>query len=73
MPPTRPRATSRRAPAARLGADFHRFWAAGALTNLGDGVLFTALPLIAATLTQDPLAVSAWWTSASCRGCSSRP
>lgn len=42
----------------RLGGTFHRFWAAGTLTNLGDGMLATALPLIAATLTHDPLAVS---------------
>ncbi|MEU4286294.1 MULTISPECIES: MFS transporter [Nocardiopsis] len=42
----------------RLGGLFHRFWAAGTLTNLGDGMLATALPLIAATLTHDPLAVS---------------
>ncbi|OOC54501.1 MULTISPECIES: MFS transporter [Nocardiopsis] len=42
----------------RLGRTFHRFWAAGTLTNLGDGMLATALPLIAATLTHDPLAVS---------------
>jgi MFS family permease len=42
----------------RLGGAFHRFWAAGTLTNLGDGMLATALPLIAATLTHDPLAVS---------------
>ncbi|ASU59352.1 MFS transporter [Nocardiopsis dassonvillei] len=41
-----------------LGGLFHRFWAAGTLTNLGDGMLATALPLIAATLTHDPLAVS---------------
>ncbi|MEU1900557.1 MFS transporter [Nocardiopsis dassonvillei] len=41
-----------------LGGVFHRFWAAGTLTNLGDGMLATALPLIAATLTHDPLAVS---------------
>ncbi|MCP3013309.1 MFS transporter [Nocardiopsis dassonvillei] len=42
----------------RLGGVFHRFWAAGTLTNLGDGMLTTALPLVAATLTHDPLAVS---------------
>ncbi|MFD6952918.1 MFS transporter [Nocardiopsis sp. TSRI0078] len=42
----------------RLGRAFHRFWAAGTLTNLGDGMLATGLPLIAATLTHDPLAVS---------------
>ncbi|MFD3686210.1 MFS transporter [Nocardiopsis sp. NPDC058631] len=42
-----------------LGGAFHRLWAAGTLTNLGDGMLTTALPLVAATLTHDPLAVSA--------------
>ncbi|WP_047869355.1 MFS transporter [Nocardiopsis sp. RV163] len=42
----------------RLGGLFRRFWTAGTLTNLGDGMLATALPLIAATLTHDPLAVS---------------
>ncbi|WP_150245994.1 MFS transporter [Nocardiopsis quinghaiensis] len=42
----------------RLGRAFHRFWTAGTLTNLGDGTLATALPLIAATLTHDPLAVA---------------
>ncbi|WP_433700645.1 MFS transporter [Nocardiopsis sp. CA-288880] len=46
------------APSARFGAAFHRLWAAGALTNLGDGMLVTALPLVAATLTHDPLAVA---------------
>ncbi|MFJ9557496.1 MFS transporter [Nocardiopsis sp. NPDC101807] len=43
---------------APLGGPFHRFWAATVATNLGDGVLATVLPLIAATLTHDPLAVS---------------
>nr|WP_246404959.1 MFS transporter [Nocardiopsis algeriensis] len=33
-------------------------WAAGTLTNLADGMLFVALPLIATTLTHDPLAVA---------------
>lgn len=42
----------------RLGPAFGGLWGAGATTNLGDGVLATALPLIAATLTQDPLAVA---------------
>ena len=57
MDPTPP-AIARRIPPTRMGADFHRFWAAGTFTNLGDGLLSTALPLIAATLTHDPLAVS---------------
>ena len=43
---------------APLGGAFRRLWAAGTLTNLGDGMLATALPLVAATLTQDPLAVA---------------
>ncbi|MDE3725224.1 MFS transporter [Nocardiopsis sp. N85] len=42
----------------RLGGAFHRLLAACGLANLGDGMLSTALPLIAATLTHDPLAVS---------------
>ncbi|MBR8744735.1 MFS transporter [Nocardiopsis sp. MG754419] len=49
--PTTPRAD-------RLGPDFHRFWGAGVFTNLGDGMLAVALPLIAVSLTQDPLLVS---------------
>lgn len=42
----------------RLGPAFGGLWGAGATTNLGDGMLATALPLIAAGLTQDPLAVA---------------
>lgn len=42
----------------RLGADFHRFWGAGVFTNLADGMLVVALPLIAVSLTQDPLLVA---------------
>ncbi|MFE9244529.1 MFS transporter [Nocardiopsis sp. NPDC006938] len=42
----------------RLGPDFHRFWGAGAFTNLADGMLAVALPLIAVTLTQDPLLIA---------------
>lgn len=42
----------------RLGADFHRFWGAGVFTNLADGMLVVALPLIAVSLTRDPLLIS---------------
>lgn len=42
----------------RLGADFHRFWGAGVFANLAEGMLVVALPLIAVSLTQDPLLVS---------------
>jgi MFS family permease len=41
-----------------LGAGFAKLWAAAAISNVGDGVYLTALPLLAATLTRDPLGVS---------------
>jgi MFS family permease len=43
----------------RLGRDFAKLWLAQGVSNLGDGVYVTALPLLAATLTRDPLLVSA--------------
>ncbi|MGH2808102.1 MAG: MFS transporter [Actinomycetota bacterium] len=39
---------------ARLGSRYRKLWAATAVSNLGDGVDATALPLLAATLTRDP-------------------
>lgn len=42
----------------RLSGDFWRFWSAAALSNLGDGIRITALPLLAASLTREPLAIS---------------
>jgi MFS family permease len=42
-----------------LGPDYHKLWTAAAISNLGDGVFLTALPLLAAALTRDPLQVSA--------------
>ncbi len=42
-------------PAAR---DYWLLWSASGLSNLGDGIRLTALPLLATTLTRDPLAVS---------------
>jgi predicted MFS family arabinose efflux permease len=44
---------------ANLGAGYHKLWTAAAISNLGDGIFLTALPLLAATLTRDPLQVSA--------------
>jgi MFS family permease len=44
---------------ARLGRDFTKLWLAQALSNVGDGVYAAALPLLAATLTREPLPVSA--------------
>ena len=43
----------------RLGPDFTKLWLAQGISNLGDGVYTTALPLLAATLTREPLPVSA--------------
>ncbi|MEQ8440180.1 MAG: MFS transporter [Ilumatobacter fluminis] len=37
----------------RLGRDFDRFWAAATVSNLGDGIRLSALPLLALTLTDD--------------------
>jgi MFS family permease len=43
---------------AKLGPDFVRLWAAAAVSNIGDGVRITALPLLAAAVTRNPVAVS---------------
>ena len=42
----------------RLGSDFARVWGAAAVSNIGDGVRITALPLLAAAVTRNPVAVS---------------
>ena len=42
-----------------MGAGFPRLFAASVISNLGDGVLLGALPLLTAGLTRDPVAVSA--------------
>lgn len=42
-----------------LGPGFRRLFASSAGSNLADGVLQAALPLLAATLTRDPVAVAA--------------
>ncbi|PSK97775.1 MFS transporter [Murinocardiopsis flavida] len=43
---------------ARLGHRFHRLWGGYVASNFADGVLLTALPLMALTLTRDPLLIS---------------
>ncbi len=43
----------------RLPGGFQRVLAAAISSNLGDGIRLTALPLLAATLTRDPLAIGA--------------
>lgn len=42
-----------------LGRDFGRLWTAAAFSNLADGIGRTAVPLIATTLSRDPLAIAA--------------
>jgi MFS family permease len=42
----------------RLGTSFWRLFASSSTSNLSDGVLQAALPLLAASLTRDPVAVS---------------
>lgn len=48
-------AAGRRPP---LGRDFGKLWTAAAFSNLADGLGRTAVPLIATTLTRDPLAIA---------------
>ncbi len=42
-----------------LGRDFGKLWTASAFSNLADGIGRTAVPLIATTLTRDPLIIGA--------------
>lgn len=44
---------------ASLGGEYRRIWAGNASSNLADGVTFVALPLLAATITDNPAAISA--------------
>ena len=44
--------------AAGLSGDYWRFWWASTLSNLGDGLRIVALPLLAVSLTRDPLLIS---------------
>jgi MFS family permease len=56
------RAMSRTSPkpaGARLGPEYGKLWTATAISTLGDGMYLAGLPLLAARLTSDPLAVSA--------------
>lgn len=41
-----------------LGRDFRWLWASSVVTNIGDGVLLAAGPLLVTTLTREPLAVA---------------
>lgn len=41
-----------------LGGRFARLWTAAGISNLGDGVMSAAFPLVVATLTRDPMLVA---------------
>lgn len=41
-----------------LGANFNKLWSASVASNFADGMLKTAAPLLAASLTQDPVLIS---------------
>lgn len=41
----------------RLGPGFGRLWTASTVSTVGDGISFTAGPLLASTLTRDPLQI----------------
>ncbi|HJT37316.1 MAG TPA: MFS transporter [Actinomycetota bacterium] len=41
-----------------LGRTYRKLWTAAAISNLGDGVVLTATPLLAASLTRNPLLVA---------------
>lgn len=41
-----------------LGMPYRRMWLAAAISNLGDGVALTAMPLLATTLTRDPVLIA---------------
>ena len=42
-----------------LGATFNKLWSATLASNVSDGLLKTAVPLLAATLTRDPVVIAA--------------
>src|SRR5574342_306809 len=42
-----------------LGRPFWTFWSAAALANVGDGIRLAAFPLLAASLTTNPVGVAA--------------
>ncbi|WP_112241955.1 MFS transporter [Kribbella monticola] len=44
---------------AELGSDFRKIWPAAAISNLGDGAMLAAGPLLVASITDEPAAVGA--------------
>lgn len=49
----------KRTPQEPLGLNYRKLWVASAISNLGDGVRLTALPLMAAEITRDPAQIAA--------------
>jgi MFS family permease len=45
-------------PIQRLSPDYWKLWWASSISNFGDGIRLTALPLLIATITRDPLTVA---------------
>jgi MFS family permease len=43
---------------AKLGRSFNQLWTASAISNIGDGVMGAAFPLLVASITRDPVLVS---------------
>ena len=43
-----------------LGPEYRKLWTASTISNLGDGITLTAGPLLAASLTRDPVLVATW-------------
>ncbi|MGH3089876.1 MAG: MFS transporter, partial [Rubrobacteraceae bacterium] len=41
-----------------LGREYGKLWTASAVSNVGDGVMRVAAPLLAASLTREPLLVA---------------
>jgi len=42
-----------------LGPNYRKLWTASAISNIGDGVRMTALPLLGASITRDPAKIAA--------------
>ena len=47
-----------RVPFSGLGPEYRKLWTASTISNLGDGITLVAGPLLAATLTRDPVLVA---------------
>lgn len=47
-----------------LGTSYRTLWLASTISNIGDGLMLTAMPLLAVTLTRDPVLVAGVQTAA---------